>query len=117
MLHQGKHNLAAPAALQALKTSVELFGINGSVDTTPAYFALAEANVPSRTRILAHTRMGLSHMRILIWAAHMRIGCPYAYGIVLFSLQFTLQYDHACQPRVETASASLIWTDPLTRII
>lgn len=44
MLHQGKHNLAAPAALQALKTSVELFG-NGSVDTTPAYFALAEANI------------------------------------------------------------------------
>ena len=44
MLHQGKHNLAAPAALQALKTSVELFG-NGNIDTTPAYFALAEANI------------------------------------------------------------------------
>ena len=44
MLHQDKHNLAAPAALQALKTSVELFG-NGSIDITPAYFALAEANI------------------------------------------------------------------------
>ena len=30
--------------------------------------------VPSRTRIFAHTRMGLSHMRILIWAAHTRMG-------------------------------------------
>ena len=40
--------------------------------------------VPSRTRIFAHTRMGLSHMRILIWAAHTHIGSPYAYGIALF---------------------------------
>ena len=41
------------------------------------------------------------------------IGCPYAYGIALdsmiFLLQFTLQHNHACQPRVETASASLTW--------
>ena len=70
---------------------------------------ICDIAVPSRTRILAHTRMGLSHMRILIWAAHTRIGCLYAYGIALFSLQFTLQYNHACQPRVETASASLTW--------
>ena len=35
--------------------------------------------------------------------------CPYAYWIALFSLQFTLQYNHACQPRFETASASLTW--------
>ena len=63
--------------------------------------------IPSRMRIFAHTRMGLSHICILIWAAHTRIGCPYAYGIALFSLQFTLQYNHACQPRVETVSVSL----------
>ena len=50
LLHQGKHNLAAPAALQALKTSVELFG-NGHIDTTPAYFALAEANIGMNCRI------------------------------------------------------------------
>ena len=61
MLHQGKHNLAAPAALQALKTSVELFG-NGSVDTTPAYFALAEANIGKSY----HPYMGVLTNSILI---------------------------------------------------
>ena len=53
------------------------------------------------TRIFAHTRMGLS------WGlSHMRILSPYTYGIALFSLQFTLQYNHACRLRVEIASAS-----------
>jgi len=44
LLHEGRHDHAAPAALQALKVSTDLFG-NGSIDTTPAYFALAEANI------------------------------------------------------------------------
>ena len=58
LLHQGKYNLAAPAALQALKTSVELFG-NGNIDTTPAYFALAEANIGMNYHVNNESLTGL----------------------------------------------------------
>ncbi|XP_065889791.1 zinc finger MYND domain-containing protein 12-like [Dysidea avara] len=44
LLHEGRHDHAAPSALQALKISTDLYG-NGSIDSTPAYFALAEANI------------------------------------------------------------------------
>ena len=43
------------------------------------------ATVPSHTHIFAHTRMGLSHMCILIWAAHTRASI---YTIPLASINF-----------------------------
>ena len=45
---------------------------------------LKGVDVLSHTCIFAHMPMGLSHMCILIWTAHMCIGFLYAYGITLF---------------------------------